>query len=70
MFRIILAAAVLCVLTANSEARQRHRTYLAHPDCNIVFPCQDVSPSVRGERIARSMGFGAAQKVYTPRGAR
>ncbi len=64
----LLAAAVLCALTANAEARQRHKTYLADPNCNVIFPCENVAPSPRGEYIARS-GFGTAQKVYTPRRA-
>lgn len=68
MLRILLAAAVLCALTFNAEARQRHRVIVADPGCNVIFPCEDVAPSVRGERIVKSMGgFGSAQKVYKPR---
>jgi hypothetical protein len=70
MLRIILAAcALLCALTINAEARQRHKAIVAHPDCNVTMPCEGVAPSVRGERIAKRMGFGSAQKVYTPRAA-
>lgn len=64
--------ALLCIVffTGTAEARQRHRVILAHPDCNASgpnsMPCEGVSPSPRGERIARS-GFGTAQKVYKPR---
>jgi hypothetical protein len=65
---VILAALALVCAASNAEARQRHRTYLAHPDCNVTMPCEGVSPSVRGERIVKAMGgFGVAQKVYTPR---
>jgi hypothetical protein len=67
---LALASALLCALTINAEARQRHRTYVADPGCNIIFPCEGVAPSPRGERIVKAMGgFGAAQKVYTPRAA-
>lgn len=66
MFRFIIAALIV-LAASNAEARQRHKTYLAHPDCNILWSCQDVAPSPRGERIAKKVGFGAAQKVYTPR---
>lgn len=70
MLKTVLAAcALLCALTLNAEARQRHKTWLAHPDCNVTMPCEGVAPSSRGEAIARAMGFGTAQKVYTPRSA-
>lgn len=66
MFRTaILAVAVLCALTINAEARKR--TVVADPGCNVIFPCAGVEPSPRGERIAKQVGFGAAQKVYKPR---
>lgn len=69
MLRITLAAcALLCALTINAEARQPHKTYLAHPDCNVTMPCIGVTSSPRGEYIARS-GFGTAQKIYKPRAA-
>jgi len=65
---LALAGALLCALTINSEARQRHKTYAAHPDCNVTMPCEGVAPSVRGERVVKAMGgFGSARKVYTPR---
>jgi len=60
---LALAGALLCAFMVNSEARPR----LAHPDCNVTMPCQDVAPSARGEKIARQLGFGGAQNVYTPR---
>ena len=67
MIRITLAAALLCALTSNAEARQRHRPIVADPGCNVIFPCIGVAPSPRGEMIARKVGFGTAQNVYTPR---
>ena len=66
---VILAALALVCAASNAEARQRHRTYLAHPDCNVTMPCEGVAPSPRGEKIAKAVGFGVAQKVYTPRAA-
>ena len=70
MNRIILAAALLCAFSANSEARQHHRAavIVAHERCNIDWPCEGVTTSVRGERVVKAMGgFGAANKVYKPR---
>jgi hypothetical protein len=65
---IILATALLCAVASIAEARQRQRTVVADPGCNVIFPCEGVAPSPRGERIVKAMGgFGAAQKVYTPR---
>lgn len=70
MIRLILAALCVVLFSSNAEARQRHRPIVAHPDCNIVFPCIGVSPSPRGEMIARKVGFGTAQNVYSPKPVR
>lgn len=59
-------AALLLALGVGAEARQR--AVVAHPDCNVTMPCDGVAPSPRGQRIARAVGFGSAQNVYTPRG--
>ena len=65
---LALASALLCLFTVNAEARQRHKTYLAHPDCNVTMPCEGVGSSARGELVVKAMGgFGSAQKVYKPR---
>lgn len=70
IYRLLLAALCVVCFSMNAEARQRQKTYLAHPDCNGTGPnamtCIGVAPSPRGERIAKS-GFGSAQKVYTPK---
>jgi hypothetical protein len=66
---LALASALLCLLTVSAEARQRQKSHLAHPDCNVTMPCEGVAPSARGEAIARKVGFGSAQKVYKPRAA-
>lgn len=63
---VLLTALALIALASNAEARQRHKTYVADPGCNVTMPCEGVTPSARGEYIAKS-GFGSAQKVYTPR---
>jgi hypothetical protein len=63
-----LAALALVALASNAEARQRHKSYMAHERCNIDWPCEGVAPSDRGELVVKSMGgFGSAQKVYKPR---
>lgn len=65
---LALASAILCALTINAEARQRHKAFLAHPDCNITMPCEGVAPSPRGLQVQKAMGgFGSPQEVYTPR---
>lgn len=63
---LALAGALLCALMINADARPR----LAHPDCNVSMPCEGVGPSARGEKIARQLGFGGPQQVYTPRAVR
>ncbi len=64
---LLLAGALLCALFA-SDAQARQRTYAAHPDCNVLWPCQDVAPSPRGERVRKAMGgLGSARKVYMPK---
>lgn len=69
---LALASALLCALTVTADARHyRHVhhavSYAVDPGCNKIFPCEGVSPSPRGEYIARQMGFGAARLRYTPR---
>lgn len=68
--KLALASALLCALTITAEARQRHKVIVADPGCNVIFPCEGVAPSPRGEKIAKAVGFGVAQKVYTPRVSR
>lgn len=69
MLKYLLAAAVLCGLFSEAHARPQARR--AHPDCNIVFPCEGVTTSARGQRVVKAMGgFGTATKTYRPRVAR
>lgn len=68
MLKTVLAAsALLCALTINAEARQRHKAVSFHPECNVTMPCvtpyastPDQVRVTRGRYIARSMGFGSA----------
>lgn len=65
-----LAALTFLTLVSSAEARPRHRTFVADPGCNVIFPCEGVSTSARGERVVRAMGgFGSAQKVYISHGS-
>ena len=48
------------------RAARTARTYAAHPDCNVLFPCIGVAPSPRGLKIERALGFGKARQRYTP----
>lgn len=67
MIRIVLAMLALVALASNAEARHR-RVVVADPNCNILWPCEGVISSPRGERIVKAMGgFGSAQKVYRER---
>lgn len=67
--RIVISLCLLLGLVATAEARPRHpRTYAADPGCNVIFPCEGVTTSKRGEAVVRAMGgFGTARKVYSPR---
>lgn len=67
MTKLLLAAIVLFCAASATEARSRHHSVVADPGCNILFPCEGVGPSARGERIAKKMGFGSPQQVYSPR---
>ena len=62
MLRLLaLAGALLCTFTINAEARYS----AAHPDCNVLWPCEGVVSHPRGERVVKAMGgFGTAKKVY------
>lgn len=66
MYRVLGALVLTLLMVSGTEARQR--AIVADPGCNVIFPCEGVAPSSRGERIVKAMGgFGSAQKVYTPR---
>lgn len=65
--RVIIAALAFVTLLI-SPAEARKRTTTAYPDCNVLFPCQDVVASPRGERVVKAMGgFGTAKPVYNRR---
>lgn len=71
MIRLFLTALLLCAISScgfnPAIAKQRHRVIIADPGCNVIFPCEGVAPSARGEMIAKAVGFGGAQKIYRPR---
>lgn len=73
MLKTVLAACVvLFAMTLHADARPRHhvqhQVIVADPGCNVLWPCEGVTVSRRGERVVKSMGgFGSAQKVYHPR---
>lgn len=70
MYRVLGALVLMLLMVSGAEARPRQRVIVADPGCNVLWPCQDVAPSARGERIVKAMGgFGSAQKVYTPHAA-
>jgi hypothetical protein len=66
MIKTVLAAcALLCALTINAEARQRHKPTGLHPECNVTMPCIAPSASTpeqvrwaRGMYISRQIGLG------------
>lgn len=59
---VFLGAIALACVSVPADARPRQ--IVAHPDCNITMPCEGVTRSARGERIAKAVGFGVAQNVY------
>lgn len=65
---IILTIAMTAALANPAEARHRHvREVIANPGCNVLWPCEGVFKSPRGERIVKAMGgFGSAQLHYVP----
>jgi hypothetical protein len=63
---LMIAALILLGMTFPASAGQRYLH--AHPDCNILWPCEGVTTSPRGEKVVRAMrGFGTATKVYATR---
>jgi hypothetical protein len=64
-FRVLFILLAIFCFAAPAHARQR--VYAADPGCNIIFPCEGVTSSARGERVVKAMGgFGSARKQYTP----
>jgi hypothetical protein len=57
--KVVLAALAFLALSLSTTAVEaRQRSVAAHPDCNILWPCEGVYPHPRGVRIARKMPFG------------
>ncbi|MEY9466271.1 hypothetical protein ABH973_006684 [Bradyrhizobium ottawaense] len=76
LLRLLLAALCCALLLDSAEARVRHghphvRAVVPDPGCNIIFPCEGVVTSPRGERVVKAMGgFGTARKIDRPGAAR
>lgn len=76
--KYLVFALTMLGLISPAEARHRHTanppTYAMHPDCNLPGPnmmtCEGAAPSVRGQRIAKHLGFGAAVQRYKPEARR
>lgn len=63
----VLFAAVAFLALALSPADARQRGLAAHPDCNVLWPCEGVRSNPRGEAVVRQLGgFGTATKRYYP----
>jgi hypothetical protein len=70
----IVAALAALALASPAEARHHHhhaRTHAGHsyavdPGCNVLWPCEGVSASPRGSRIARELNFGSPVQRYSP----
>jgi hypothetical protein len=72
-FIAVIAALILTVTAADARPRHHHHHHKHHrhvvatvadPGCNIIFPCEGVTISQRGQTIERAMPFGKAQKTY------
>jgi len=67
MKTVLTLIALLLFMVAPAEAR-KYRVQTAAEGCNILWPCEGVIKSPRGERIVKAMGgFGAAKPVYERR---
>lgn len=66
MKHLIAASLLLLGFATPADAAQRYLH--AHPDCNVLWPCDGVVSSPRGLKIVKAMGgFGTAAKVYETR---
>lgn len=61
-----ITSIVLACLFFMTSAEARHvRAQPAAEGCNVLWPCEGVTASVRGERVVKAMGgFGVATKHY------
>lgn len=67
--RYIAMALALLVVANPAHARKHHpySTATISQSCNILWPCEGVINSPRGERVVKAMGgLGSAAKVYQP----
>lgn len=73
--RFLIAILLLTISFAPAEARHhQHRQHHHHvavaapavdPGCNVLWPCEGVRPSPRGERVVKALGgLGVARPQY------
>lgn len=61
---------ILRTLSGNGRCSAFASSHGAHPDCNVLWPCEGVAPSPAASASSRPWAdFGSAQKVYKPRAA-
>lgn len=61
---IFRACILFALFSVSAEARPQQPRIVAD-GCNVLWPCEGVTASPRGERVARAMGgFGTAVKHY------
>ncbi len=66
MKKYLLAIEILCAFFTAAEARPK-QTHQAHPDCNVLMPCEGVVTSSRGQRVILAQrGFDSPVMTYTP----
>lgn len=66
--RSLFAILFLLVFAVSpAQARKHHRVvHQADQGCNVLWPCEGVTTSQRGELVVKAMGgFGVARKVYS-----
>lgn len=64
---LLVAGSLFSVAEAKRYKHRHSATYTtsAHPDCNILWPCDGVVRNPRGERIVKAVGFGVSIPKYT-----
>lgn len=70
MKRITLSMVIffgLFLALCTEAAARPHRSSAVDPGCNVIMPCEGVTPSARGQRVVLAQrGFGTARQIYTP----
>lgn len=69
LFAFILLAISPASARTHYQRHHSHHTMVTQtvdPGCNIIFPCEGVSPSPRGLKVVKAVGFGVAKPQYEP----